>query len=226
MLCKPASVAVTSRLQPGLLKSLVCSSNVFMFQRPDGSFLLGETGPGTDAEADGAWQFGKGLLREAQRLLPELRAAQVESVHTGYRPWPLDGYPVVGHCLRPTLPASHHQLDVGPAAQEAAQHVGGSSSSSGGTRSAQGEAYQGCEGLWVAVTHSGMTLGPLLGRLLADELCHHYDASKSPAEQNGDAGNAGADLGLHASWLAPYRPWRGFGERQDTAYGAWLHKKV
>lgn len=61
-------------------------------------------------------------------------------------------------------------------------------------------AAAGCPNLYSAVMHSGMTLGPYLGRLLADEVVSGRE--------------------VHEAVLGPYRPCRGYGSPADSqAYG-------
>ena len=68
------------------------------------------------------------LLARALRYLPGLAYAQAVPVPVGWRPMPLDGYPVMGF------------------ASEAPN-------------------------LYVALTHSGVTLAPALSQLAAQEIC-------------------------------------------------------
>ena len=86
--------------------------------------------------ADGRMMIGEGdsqahaddLLARACRYLPGLSGAQAVPVPVGWRPMPLDGYPVLGF------------------ASEAPN-------------------------LYVALTHSGVTLAPALSQLAAQEIC-------------------------------------------------------
>ncbi|PNH05379.1 hypothetical protein TSOC_008369 [Tetrabaena socialis] len=140
LLHKPAVVAVTPPLQrPGrLVHHMLANAKVFVWQRPDGSFMLEDSPclnganptaadavvhaaaaapPGTHEDGSEAW--GQSLLQRAAELVPELRScgAHVSRVEVAYRPWPQDGHPVIG-------------------------------------------AAASCRGLYVAVMHSGMTLAP------------------------------------------------------------------
>jgi glycine/D-amino acid oxidase-like deaminating enzyme len=86
---------------------------------------------------------GKRILAKIASFLPAARGVRLERLTLGFRPLPMDGFPVVG-----ALPASP---DV---------HV--------------------------AVTHSGVTLAPIIARHTADEVLH----------------------GSRVEVLAPYRPER------------------
>ena len=67
------------------------------------------------------------LLARGRRAIRYLDGAEIESVHVGIRPLPIDGYPIVG-------------------------------------------GMPGVEGLYVVVTHSGLTLGAVLGEIAVEEL--------------------------------------------------------
>ncbi|KXZ48061.1 hypothetical protein GPECTOR_30g156 [Gonium pectorale] len=180
LLHKPAVVAVTAPVgaQGGqarrLLSRLLASSRVFAWQRPDGTFMLGDTRVHEDASA--AW--GESLLQRAAELLPELRAAgaRVESVEAAYRPWPQDGHPIIG-----------------PAPS--------------------------CRGLYIATMHSGVTLAPEVGRLVATELAHWDTAAGAAAAKAGGGGGA-EELAAAQAVLEPYRLDRDFEEgAKRNAYG-------
>ena len=86
---------------------------------------------------------GRRILERIATYLPAAKAGTLERLTLGFRPMPLDEFPVLG-----ALPATP---DV-----------------------------------YVAVTHSGVTLAPILGRLVRREILG----------------------GEHVKWLAPYRPTR------------------
>ena len=86
---------------------------------------------------------GNRILRKIASFLPGARDARLEWLSLGFRPMPLDEYPVVG--ALPATPAVH-----------------------------------------VAVTHSGVTLAPILGRWMSAEVMD----------------------GVRVEALAPYRPER------------------
>lgn len=88
-----------------------------------------------------AEMHGRRILSKLEVYMPELARAQYGYMTLGFRPFPADGFPVVGSV--PGVPA-----------------------------------------VSVCVTHSGVTLAPLLGRYLASEILDH----------------------LHEPMLAPYRP--------------------
>jgi glycine/D-amino acid oxidase-like deaminating enzyme len=86
---------------------------------------------------------GNRILTKVSAFLPAAQGMALERLTLGFRPMPMDGYPVVG-----VLP---HSPDV---------HV--------------------------AVTHSGVTLSPIIGQYTRDEVLH----------------------GSRTDMLAPYRPER------------------
>ena len=95
-------------------------------QTSDGSFQIGE-GTQESLRRDDSQQHADDLLARAARYLPGLAGATAAPVPVGYRPMPLDGYPVLG--FAPSVP-----------------------------------------NLYVAVTHSGVTLAPAIGELAAIEI--------------------------------------------------------
>ncbi|GLI68451.1 hypothetical protein VaNZ11_012872 [Volvox africanus] len=100
LLHKPAVVAITSPLTGAdglprqLTRHLISTAKVFVWQRPDGSLMLGDT----RAHEDGSTAWGESLLQRAAELVPELvvAGARVERVEVAYRPWPKDGHPIIG----------------------------------------------------------------------------------------------------------------------------------
>ena len=112
-------------------------------QCPDGRLMIGEGDQESLAEDD-SQAHADDLLARACRYLPGAAGAQAIPVPVGWRPMPLDGYPVMGF------------------ASEAPN-------------------------LYIALTHSGVTLAPALSQLAAQEIC-----DGTPAE----------------AVLAPYRPQR------------------
>ena len=97
-----------------------------MRQTTDGRVMIGE-GTQESLARDDSQQHAEDLLSRAQRFLPALEGAKAAPVPVGYRPMPLDGYPVVGFSEEVT------------------------------------NAY-------VALTHSGVTLAPLIADLAANEI--------------------------------------------------------
>ena len=100
---------------------------IHLRQCADGRMMIGEGDQGSLAEDD-TQAHADDLLARACRYLPGLADAQAVPVPVGWRPMPLDGYPVMGF------------------ASEAPN-------------------------LYVALTHSGVTLAPTLSQLAAQEIC-------------------------------------------------------
>lgn len=125
---------------------------IHLRQCPDGRLMIGEGDQESLAEDDGQ-DHADDLLARACQHLPGLAGATAVPVPVGWRPMPLDGYPVMG--FAPEAP-----------------------------------------NLYVALTHSGVTLAPALSQLAALEIC--------------DDARADAVLG-------PYRPERFAGMTPETA---------
>ena len=100
---------------------------IHLRQCADGRLMIGEGDQESLAEDD-SQAHADDLLARACRYLPGLKGAQAVPVPVGWRPMPLDGYPVLGF------------------ASEAPN-------------------------LYVALTHSGVTLAPALSQLAAQEIC-------------------------------------------------------
>ena len=116
---------------------------IHLRQCADGRFMIGEGDQESLAEDD-TQAHANDLLSRACQYLPGLAGAEAIPVPVGWRPMPLDGYPVMGFAT-------------------------------------------GAPNLYVALTHSGVTLAPALSQLAAQEIC--------------DGTTADAVLG-------PYRPQR------------------
>ena len=125
---------------------------IHLRQCPDGRLMIGEGDQESLAEDD-SQAHADHLLARACQHLPGLVGAEAVPVPVGWRPMPLDGYPVMG--FAPEAP-----------------------------------------NLYVALTHSGVTLAPALSQLAASEIC--------------DGARADAVLG-------PYRPERFVGVTAETA---------
>ena len=69
---------------------------LFCLQRSDGRFLIGETQPTAAANTDTSAGNAARIMHLAASAVPALSAAAAEGVYVGYRPYPADGYPVVG----------------------------------------------------------------------------------------------------------------------------------
>ena len=116
---------------------------IHLRQCADGRLMIGEGDQESLAEDD-SQSHANDLLARASRYLPGLDGAHAVPVPVGWRPMPLDGYPVMGFVSE-------------------------------------------ASNLYVALTHSGVTLAPALSQLAAQEIC--------------DGTRADAVLG-------PYRPQR------------------
>ncbi|MYC35804.1 MAG: FAD-dependent oxidoreductase [Chloroflexi bacterium] len=128
---------------------------IHLRQCADGRMMIGEGDQESLAEDD-TQAHADDLLARACRYLPGLADAQAVPVPVGWRPMPLDGYPVMGF------------------ASEAPN-------------------------LYVALTHSGVTLAPALSQLAAQEICDGVPAD---------------------AVLGPYRPQRFAGLTPEDAAAA------
>ena len=117
--------------------------------------MIGEGDQESLAEDD-SQAHADDLLARARRYLPGMGAAEAIPVPVGWRPMPLDGYPVMG--FAPEAP-----------------------------------------NLYVALTHSGVTLAPALSQLATQEIC-----DGTPAE----------------AVLGPYRPQRFAGMSSEDVAAA------
>ena len=125
---------------------------IHLRQCPDGRLMIGEGDQESLAEDD-SQAHADDLLARACQHLPGLAGAAAVPVPVGWRPMPLDGYPVMGFAME-------------------------------------------APNLYVALTHSGVTLAPALSQLAALEIC--------------DGTRADAVLG-------PYRPERFAGMTPEAA---------
>lgn len=101
-------------------------SEIHLRQTSDGALMIGE-GTQHSIRQDDSQAHADDLLAQAIHYLPALAGAKAIPVPVGYRPMPLDGYPVLG---------------FSPAAPN----------------------------IYIALTHSGVTLAPLIGELAAIEI--------------------------------------------------------
>ena len=137
----PGAIVITAPLPP-ILHRVIVAPGVHIHQRLDGRIVLGEqTGPPkNDAHNERLTtranqfpskeisdQHGQRILDIAIKYLPALRNAEIEHVHIGWRPLPLDGHPVLGYS-------------------------------------------QSRDCVYLAIMHSGVTLAPIVGRLVAQEI--------------------------------------------------------
>ena len=116
---------------------------IHLRQCADGRLMIGE-GDQESLAQDDSQAHADDLLARAGRYLPGLDGAQAVPVPVGWRPMPLDGYPVMGYAAE-------------------------------------------APNVYVALTHSGVTLAPALSQLAAQEI---YDGTPADAV------------------LGPYRPQR------------------
>jgi glycine/D-amino acid oxidase-like deaminating enzyme len=137
----PGFTAITTPI-PRLIHRVLWMPGVHLHQRDDGRMVLGEEAgpPASEAHAlrlqgrpndfparEIALQHAERLRVAAQRYVPDLTRLEYEDVFIGWRPMPLDGFPVLG--------SSPARRDV-----------------------------------YLAVMHSGVTLAPLVGELVAREI--------------------------------------------------------
>ena len=113
---------------------------IHLRQFSDGTFIIGE-GSQESLSRDDSPDHAEDLLARAAHYLPALAKAEAVPVPVGYRPMPLDGYPVLGFS-------------------------------------------RAAPNLYIALTHSGVTLAPLVGELAALEIvegARGEDAEALPA---------------------------------------------
>ncbi len=137
----PGVIAITKPMPP-LLNRIVVAPGVHMHQRLDGRIVLGEQegAPQNDAHAvrlenrpitfptrEISQQHFDRILDVAERFVPKIKGAELENVHIGWRPLPLDGHPVLGFSPnRPDvyLAVMHSGVSLAPiVGQLAAQEI-------------------------------------------------------------------------------------------------------
>ena len=104
-------VIVTTKPMPRCINRIIAAPGIHMHQRDDGRLVIGEQEGAPQNEAhflrlEGrpndfpdqiiAGQHAGRMLEIAKRFAPCTAAAEIESVHIGWRPLPLDGHPVLG----------------------------------------------------------------------------------------------------------------------------------
>jgi len=102
--------------QPHLLERVALAPGANIKQNPDGRIVTG-TDFGEAATLDTSDEFGMQLLRKAEKFLPRLKGAQLETVTLGHRVLPLDGHPVVGfveRCPNLYITAMHSGITLSP----------------------------------------------------------------------------------------------------------------
>ena len=188
---------VLTWIQPGALKlsKIIVSQDLHFLQRPDGLISVGEskeTGGASSAayaigqtsasgssepeidveQADGEVKaeegraIGERMLASAQRLVPALEGAKVAFVTRGHRPMPGTAAPSPS-CMLPVW-ACYGASGLRHCLAEDGMPVVGFATNSCATRSPS---------LYIAVCHSGVTLGPLLGAMAALEIVEGVDVS-------------------------------------------------
>lgn len=121
----PPGLLVHTRPVARLLNGLVIAPELHVRQTAEGRLVAGSDFVGTDPGNDplGA---ARALFARLQAFLKQGDRLELDFHTVGYRPTPVDGFPIVGDC--------------------------------------------GIDGLYLAVSHSGVTLAPALGRVAAEEI--------------------------------------------------------
>ncbi len=130
----PGVVVRTTPLPPVLHKVSVLNTpaldveraEIHLRQNDDGTVMIGE-GTQESLRRDDSQQHADDLLSRARSYLPALAGARSIPVPVGYRPMPLDGYPILGFSEK-------------------------------------------VPNIYIALTHSGVTLAPLIGELATLEI--------------------------------------------------------
>jgi glycine/D-amino acid oxidase-like deaminating enzyme len=125
---------------PRCINRIIAAPGIHMHQRDDGRLVIGEQegAPQNEAHAlrlDGrpndfpepliAEQHAGRMLEVAKRFAPCTLAAEIESVHIGWRPLPIDGHPVLGASpARPDvyLAVMHSGVTLAPVVGQLAAH--------------------------------------------------------------------------------------------------------
>jgi len=128
----PGATAVTVPMPP-IINRVLWMPKVHLHQRDDGRIVLGEEDGPPASHADRlaghpndfptreiALQHAEYMLKEARRYVPDLTKVTFENVVIGWRPMPLDGYPVLG--ASPSRPDVY--LSVMHSGVTLAPHVG------------------------------------------------------------------------------------------------------
>lgn len=104
----PGITAITAPM-PRVINRVLWMPKVHLHQRDDGRIVLGEEDGAPPSHADRlaghpndfptreiALQHAERMLAEARRYVPDLTKVTFENIVIGWRPMPLDGYPVLG----------------------------------------------------------------------------------------------------------------------------------
>jgi len=110
----PGVIAITKPM-PQVLNGVISAPGIHMHQRLDGRIVLGEQSGPPKNEAHkyrlrgrpNAFPSRERSIEHANRMLaiaevfcPKMAGVEVEDVHIGWRPLPLDGHPVIGASVR------------------------------------------------------------------------------------------------------------------------------
>jgi glycine/D-amino acid oxidase-like deaminating enzyme len=131
----PGATAVTVPMPP-IINRVLWMPKVHLHQRDDGRIVLGEEDGPPASHADRlaghpndfptrevALQHAERMLKEAQRYVPDLTKVTFDNVVIGWRPMPIDGYPVIGESpARPDvyLSVMHSGVTLAPTVGELA----------------------------------------------------------------------------------------------------------
>ena len=118
LITTPPTAKVTQRV--------LTSQSLHVWQKDDGSLLLGEDFGGTDP-SEGEAAIAARVLQKLDGYFEGTETVTTASTTVAKRPMPIDGYPALGR-------------------------------------------VPGLDDLWVATTHSGITLAPIIGESLATEI--------------------------------------------------------
>jgi glycine/D-amino acid oxidase-like deaminating enzyme len=104
----PGATAISAPM-PRVINRVLWMPKVHLHQRDDGRIVLGEEDGPPPSHADRlaghpndfptreiALQHAQRMLNEARRFVPDFTKVNFEKVVIGWRPMPLDGYPVIG----------------------------------------------------------------------------------------------------------------------------------
>ncbi len=117
---------ITTTPVPPLTERILTSLKLHVWQKDDGTLLVGEDFGGTDP-SEGVDAICARVMERLQAFFSDLGPVEIAATSVMRRPMPADSYPALGQ-------------------------------------------VPGLNGLWVAVTHSGVTLAPMIGESLAYEI--------------------------------------------------------
>ena len=133
-------VIVTTKPMPRCINRIIAAPGIHMHQRDDGRLVVGEQegAPQNEAHAlrlngrpndfpeqEIADQHAARMFEVAKRFAPCTAGAEIESVHIGWRPLPIDGHPVLGASpARPDvyLAVMHSGVTLAPIVGQLAAH--------------------------------------------------------------------------------------------------------